>query len=68
MTSNFPLLQDPNGFRIFNRTNNANGLLDEESVQLEDNEQLIGDENGEEQRSIGFVAEHFDLPKAISIY
>ena len=43
-------LLDPNGFRIFNRTNNANGLLDEENVQLEDNEQLIGDENGEEQR------------------
>lgn len=62
-------LLDPNGFRIFNKTNSANMRSSNEEVELDDaegNNNGNGDQNGPEdtlKSTAGFLAEHFDLPK-----
>uniref|UniRef100_A0A914L403 Uncharacterized protein n=1 Tax=Meloidogyne incognita TaxID=6306 RepID=A0A914L403_MELIC len=59
-------LLDPNGFRIFNKTNNGNLHYDnDDSLELEENDEVnsLSDNNENKSQTSGFLREYFDLPK-----
>uniref|UniRef100_A0A1I8BV66 Macroglobulin domain-containing protein n=1 Tax=Meloidogyne hapla TaxID=6305 RepID=A0A1I8BV66_MELHA len=55
--------KDPNGFRIFNKTNNGNLNDNDDSIELEEDDADISNNNEKKLKNAGFLREYFDLPK-----